>query len=275
MNSISNNITFVCECRRGYTGILCETPDINECVPTNPCQNGGTCTNFAEGRFECFCTSGFTGSLCENLAKAIYFVLAVIVVFVAITIAVVIFICYRKRHGHMTKQKGKELEMNHLQLLLVIMRRMVLNMTARTLCLHFLVRLLHELENGRSELESGAYDIPLLDHNETGAHSATDHEYEGINYDYTDSHLPINKLQNHSYASGHRPADIPKQNKSYAQVHRPANGGKENKSYARVHKGTKEKKENKSYARVHKGTKKIKEDKSYARFHKDTKENIP
>ena len=42
--------------------------DINECVPTSPCQNGGTCNNF-DGGFNCVCLRGVTGTLCEGNAS--------------------------------------------------------------------------------------------------------------------------------------------------------------------------------------------------------------
>ena len=36
--------SFSCICDAGYTGTRCNT-EINECQPTNPCQNGGSCTD--------------------------------------------------------------------------------------------------------------------------------------------------------------------------------------------------------------------------------------
>ena len=40
------------------------TLDINECE-SNPCENGGTCTDMDYG-YRCSCKSGFTGSECET-----------------------------------------------------------------------------------------------------------------------------------------------------------------------------------------------------------------
>uniref|UniRef100_A0A3B4CZQ3 Protocadherin Fat 4 n=1 Tax=Pygocentrus nattereri TaxID=42514 RepID=A0A3B4CZQ3_PYGNA len=54
---------YVCNCKPGYTGSLCET-DINECLPS-PCHNGGTCHNLVGG-FSCSCPEGFTGMACER-----------------------------------------------------------------------------------------------------------------------------------------------------------------------------------------------------------------
>ncbi|MCJ8739590.1 hypothetical protein PDJAM_G00048940 [Pangasius djambal] len=54
---------YVCNCRPGYAGSLCET-DINECLPS-PCHNGGTCHNLVGG-FSCSCPEGFTGMACER-----------------------------------------------------------------------------------------------------------------------------------------------------------------------------------------------------------------
>uniref|UniRef100_A0A4W4G6F7 FAT atypical cadherin 4 n=1 Tax=Electrophorus electricus TaxID=8005 RepID=A0A4W4G6F7_ELEEL len=54
---------YVCNCRPGYAGNLCET-DINECFPS-PCHNGGTCHNLVGG-FTCSCPEGYTGMACER-----------------------------------------------------------------------------------------------------------------------------------------------------------------------------------------------------------------
>lgn len=54
---------YVCSCRPGYTGPLCQT-DVDECQPA-PCHNGGTCHNLV-GRFSCSCSPGFTGTACER-----------------------------------------------------------------------------------------------------------------------------------------------------------------------------------------------------------------
>ena len=54
---------FSCVCRAGYTGSSCDT-DIDECVSSSPCQNGGTCNN-TEGSFTCTCPMGYTGDVCD------------------------------------------------------------------------------------------------------------------------------------------------------------------------------------------------------------------
>lgn len=54
---------YVCHCRPGYAGSLCQM-DIDECQPS-PCHNGGTCHNLVGG-FSCSCPDGFTGSACER-----------------------------------------------------------------------------------------------------------------------------------------------------------------------------------------------------------------
>ena len=38
--------------------------DINECA-SNPCKNGGTCTDQING-FTCECSPGYTGTECES-----------------------------------------------------------------------------------------------------------------------------------------------------------------------------------------------------------------
>ncbi len=54
---------FVCSCEQGYTGSLCES-DINECA-SNPCRNGGTCTDQVNG-YICQCPVSHTGPNCEQ-----------------------------------------------------------------------------------------------------------------------------------------------------------------------------------------------------------------
>ena len=38
--------------------------DVNHCV-RNPCQNGGSCSNLAEGH-KCSCIAGYTGRQCKQ-----------------------------------------------------------------------------------------------------------------------------------------------------------------------------------------------------------------
>lgn len=78
---------FVCLCRSGFAGNLCERVDgtflsrqrwdaspfsplsfavssKNNCA-VNPCENGGTCVPIEPNTFQCICPPGFTGGLCE------------------------------------------------------------------------------------------------------------------------------------------------------------------------------------------------------------------
>lgn len=60
LNSSPNLTTFDCECDPGYAGNTCE--EINECG-SNPCENGGTCTDLIND-FSCVCAPGYTGDTC-------------------------------------------------------------------------------------------------------------------------------------------------------------------------------------------------------------------
>ncbi len=54
-----------CDCTgTGYEGTNCES-DIDECTPSNPCQNGGTCNN-TDGSYYCDCADGWGGTNCES-----------------------------------------------------------------------------------------------------------------------------------------------------------------------------------------------------------------
>ncbi|XP_068160694.1 cubilin [Antennarius striatus] len=54
---------YICNCNSGWHGQNCDQ-NINECL-SNPCQNGGTCTDYING-FTCTCTSQWTGPLCQT-----------------------------------------------------------------------------------------------------------------------------------------------------------------------------------------------------------------
>lgn len=61
---LTTDVSPVCTCSLGYTGIFCET-DINECEPA-PCQNGGECIDLI-GQYKCRCDgTGFEGPNCET-----------------------------------------------------------------------------------------------------------------------------------------------------------------------------------------------------------------
>ncbi|KAF0028409.1 hypothetical protein F2P81_019496 [Scophthalmus maximus] len=54
---------YICNCNSGWQGVNCDQ-NTNECS-SNPCQNGGTCTDGTDG-FTCTCTAQWTGPLCQN-----------------------------------------------------------------------------------------------------------------------------------------------------------------------------------------------------------------
>ncbi|XP_015810319.3 cubilin [Nothobranchius furzeri] len=54
---------YLCICNSGWQGPNCDQ-NINECL-SNPCQNGGTCTDGING-FTCTCTSQWTGLFCQT-----------------------------------------------------------------------------------------------------------------------------------------------------------------------------------------------------------------
>ncbi|XP_018518176.1 cubilin-like, partial [Lates calcarifer] len=54
---------YICNCNSGWQGVNCDQ-NINECS-SNPCQNGGTCTDGING-FTCTCTAEWTGPLCQT-----------------------------------------------------------------------------------------------------------------------------------------------------------------------------------------------------------------
>ncbi|XP_073237998.1 uncharacterized protein [Porites lutea] len=60
---VNNLGGYQCLCVPGYQGKHCDQ-DVDECQ-INPCQNGGTCSNI-QGSYNCSCVSGFTGKYCGN-----------------------------------------------------------------------------------------------------------------------------------------------------------------------------------------------------------------
>ncbi|XP_054478628.1 cubilin [Anoplopoma fimbria] len=58
---------YICNCNSGWGGVNCDQ-NINECL-SNPCQNGGTCTDGTNG-FTCTCTAQWTGPLCQSPQQA-------------------------------------------------------------------------------------------------------------------------------------------------------------------------------------------------------------
>ncbi|CAJ0956029.1 unnamed protein product [Ranitomeya imitator] len=57
---------YQCQCRHGFTGHRCETPE-DRCLIHNLCLNGGSCK---ENR--CHCPEGFSGVYCEQDAPGVY-----------------------------------------------------------------------------------------------------------------------------------------------------------------------------------------------------------
>lgn len=55
----------LCSCTVNYIGESCEY--VNQCYPTSPCLNGGTCLALING-FSCQCPAGRTGVLCQLLS---------------------------------------------------------------------------------------------------------------------------------------------------------------------------------------------------------------
>ena len=49
------------DCNMGMLSITA----VNNCEPTNPCQNGGQCVTQAVG-YTCTCLTGYTGTHCET-----------------------------------------------------------------------------------------------------------------------------------------------------------------------------------------------------------------
>ncbi|KAM8921283.1 protein delta homolog 1 [Pelodytes ibericus] len=54
-----------CQCPPGFVGDYCEI-DIDDCI-SNPCLNGGNCTDIGTG-FQCHCPTGFSGPSCSDVS---------------------------------------------------------------------------------------------------------------------------------------------------------------------------------------------------------------
>ena len=59
--------TSICICSPGWTGTLCDYPEVSipALCPKNPCLNGATCYLISGGGLRCACRSGYTGLLCD------------------------------------------------------------------------------------------------------------------------------------------------------------------------------------------------------------------
>ncbi|CAH1265973.1 EDIL3 [Branchiostoma lanceolatum] len=57
-----------CSCATGFTGLQCETVDVDYCA-SSPCANGGTCVDGTAG-FQCLCTSEYVGTRCQVLKSS-------------------------------------------------------------------------------------------------------------------------------------------------------------------------------------------------------------
>ena len=63
--------TFICECRAGFTGDLCDE-NIDDCA-SHACENEATCMDGVDS-YSCVCAAGYTGQFCENMIGiSIYF----------------------------------------------------------------------------------------------------------------------------------------------------------------------------------------------------------
>ncbi|XP_078678959.1 lactadherin-like [Branchiostoma floridae x Branchiostoma belcheri] len=59
---------YSCSCAAGFTGLLCETEDVDHCA-SSPCTNGGTCVDRSNG-FQCLCPPGYVGKQCQVLKSS-------------------------------------------------------------------------------------------------------------------------------------------------------------------------------------------------------------
>ncbi len=65
-NYFGETCTSMVECAPGFTGAAC---DMNiEYCDTNPCQNGGNCTNSTSG-FNCNCSADYFGETCTSMVR--------------------------------------------------------------------------------------------------------------------------------------------------------------------------------------------------------------
>jgi surface protein len=55
-----------CQCRVGWTGVLCEMPASNATACGAGCEHGGTCVQSSSGTPVCLCRTGFSGPRCEQ-----------------------------------------------------------------------------------------------------------------------------------------------------------------------------------------------------------------
>ncbi|XP_078677903.1 uncharacterized protein LOC144914193 [Branchiostoma floridae x Branchiostoma belcheri] len=54
---------YSCSCAAGFTGLQCETDDVDHCA-SSPCTKGGTCVDRSNG-FQCLCPPGYVGTRCQ------------------------------------------------------------------------------------------------------------------------------------------------------------------------------------------------------------------
>lgn len=57
---------FVCNCKSGFTGSLCESQLGVRLCEQNPCRNDGVCISLTESEYKCKCQVGWTGKNCET-----------------------------------------------------------------------------------------------------------------------------------------------------------------------------------------------------------------
>ncbi|XP_046474666.1 protein crumbs isoform X5 [Neodiprion pinetum] len=62
---VSRQDRYECHCFARYSGNNCQLDNGPPC-DSNPCQNGGSCTEDSRGNYSCTCIPGFTGTLCDS-----------------------------------------------------------------------------------------------------------------------------------------------------------------------------------------------------------------